>query len=81
MDHLKEEYVHTVKRFNSFNGFKILLPHNEDRYTALIPYTETINNLIKDVIRYESIRKQGFSDDHLATEIGLVVFEINQLST
>jgi hypothetical protein len=81
MDHGKEAYVRAVKRFNSFNGFEILLPLNEERYTSLIPYTETVNNLINDVRRYEIIRRQGFSDDHLATEIGLVVFEINRLST
>lgn len=80
MDHGKEAYVRAVNRFNSINGFEILLPREEDRYAALTTYTETINNLIKDVIRYENIRKQGFSDDHLATEIGLVVFEINELS-
>jgi hypothetical protein len=76
----KQDYLNVVHTFNAYNGFKIVLPKHDHVYDTLVPYTAELLNLIKDVDRYENIRKQGFSDDHLATEIGLTVLQINKIS-
>tara|TARA_Y100000389_G_scaffold198753_1_gene235830 strand:+ start:5078 stop:5332 length:255 start_codon:yes stop_codon:yes gene_type:complete len=76
----KQDYLDVVHTFNKYNGFKIVLPKHDHVYDTLVPYTTELLNLIKDVDRYENIRKQGFSDDHLATEIGLTVLHINKIS-
>ena len=75
----KDSYIDAVKRFNTINGFEIKLPDNDDMYETLVPlYLDKISELIKENIRYEDVRNEGFSDDHLATEIALMVFEINR---
>ena len=75
----KDSYIDAVKRFNTINGFEIKLPKNNDLYETLVPlYLDKISELIEENIRYEAVRNEGFSDDHLATEIGLMVYEINK---
>lgn len=74
-----DSYIDAVKRFNTINGFEIKLPDNDDKYEKLVPlYLDKIFELIEENIRYQGIRNEGFSDDHLATEIGLMVYEINR---
>ncbi len=73
-------YIDTIDIFNKISGFTISQPKNDDINNKLEPYTQKIQELIKDLKRYESIRSKGFSDDHLATEIGLFVMHINQIS-
>tara|TARA_Y100000389_G_C17413522_1_gene492320 strand:- start:355 stop:624 length:270 start_codon:yes stop_codon:yes gene_type:complete len=73
-------YLNTIDIFNKISGFRILKPINDDITKKLEPYTCKIKELIKDLERYEYIRSKGFSDDHLATEIGLFVMHINQIS-
>ena len=73
-------YLDTIDIFNKISGFRILQPKNDEIKNKLEPYTRKIQELIKDLERYESIRSKGFSDDHLATEIGLFVMHINQIS-
>ena len=74
-----DSYIDAVKRFNTINGFEIKLPDNADKYEKLVPlYLDKIFELIEENIRYQDIRNEGFSDDHLATEIGLMVYEINR---
>ena len=75
----KDLYIDAVKRFNTINGFEIKLPKNNELYETLVPlYLDTILELIEENIRYEGVRNEGYSDDHLATEIGLMVYEINR---
>lgn len=75
----KDSYIDAVKRFNTINGFEIKLPKNNELYETLVPlYLDTILELIEENIRYEGVRNEGFSDDHLATEIALMVYEINR---
>jgi len=75
----QDAYIDAVKRFNAINGFEIKLPENDDMYEILVPlYFDKILELIEENIRYEAVRNEGFSDDHLATEIGLMVYEINR---
>ena len=75
----KNSYIDAVKRFNTINGFEIKLPENDELYETLVPlYLDKILELIEENIRYQGIRNEGFSDDHLATEIGLMVYEINR---
>ena len=77
----KDLYIDAVKRFNTINGFEIKLPDNDDKYETLVSlYLDKILELIEENIRYEGVRNEGFSDDHLATEIGLMVYEINRNS-
>lgn len=76
----KQDYLNVVHTFNAYNGFKIVLPKHDHVYDTLVSYTAELLDLIKDVDRYENIREQGFSDDHLATEIGLTVLHINKIS-
>ena len=75
----KDSYIDAVKRFNTINGFEIKLPKNNELYETLVPlYLDTILELIEENIRYEGVRNEGYSDDHLATEIALMVYEINR---
>lgn len=75
----KDLYIDAVKRFNTINGFEIKLPKNNELYETLVPlYLDKILELVEENIRYQGIRNEGFSDDHLAAEIGLMVYEINR---
>jgi len=75
----KQTYINTVNRFNTINGFEIVLPKSDEMYEKLVPlYLEIIDRLIIENTLYEKVRKKRFSDDHLATEIGLMVYEINR---
>ena len=75
----KQTYIDTVTRFNAINGFEIVLPKSDEMYEKLVPlYLEIIERLIIENTLYEKVRNEGFSDDHLATEIGLMVYEINR---
>ena len=79
MTSTKNYYIDAVTRFNAINGFEIKLPENDELYETLVPlYLDKILELIEENIRYQGIRNEGFSDDHLATEIGLMVYEINR---
>lgn len=73
-------YLDAIREFNKLSGFQLVIPENEDIVTRLEPYVEKVRERIVDVQKYESIRKRGFSDDHLATEIGLFVMHLNQIS-
>lgn len=72
------KYIHAVKKFNAFNGFEINLSDNTEIYPHLIQYTDEVVEHTKMLERYHAIREQGFSDDHLATEIGLFVLHLNK---
>ena len=75
----KQTYINTVNRFNTINGFEIVLPKSDEMYEKLVPlYLEIIDRLIIENTLYEKVRKKRFSDDHLATEIGLMVYKINR---
>ena len=75
----KQSYIDVVNRFNAINGFEIVLPKSDEMYKKLAPlYLETIERLIIENTMYEKIRTKNFSDDHLATEIGLMVYKINR---
>lgn len=77
---MTSSYLETIQRFNEKSGFQILEPENDLIKQKLESYTYKIEQLIKDLEIYESIRSKGFSDDHLATEIGLFVMHINKIS-
>lgn len=73
-----EEYTEAVRKFNAYDSFVIHLPVSWTKFGELVEYTEAIKEHTKLLNRYMNIRKQGYSDDHLATEIGLFVLHLNQ---
>lgn len=75
----RESYLKAVETFNSKGTFTICFP-GDAVIDKVVPYTDEIYEKLNDLERYENIRKQGFSDDHLATEIGLFVLHLNQVT-
>lgn len=75
----RESYLKAVETFNSKGTFTICFP-GDAVIDKVVPYTDEIYEKVNDLERYENIRKQGFSDDHLATEIGLFVLHLNQVT-
>lgn len=73
----QQQYLQAIDDFNTMSDFKIIYP-SEIVIQKLIKYTSEIHEKMKDLDIYESIRKRGYSDDHLATEIGLFVLHLNQ---
>ena len=73
----QQQYLQAIDDFNTMSDFKIIYP-SENVIHKLIKYTSEIHEKMKDLDIYESIRKRGYSDDHLATEIGLFVLHLNQ---
>lgn len=80
MDGSKENYINIVRQFNDVSELKLLLPQSDDLYEKMIPYTRIIEELINDVKRFNFMVKKGFYPEHLATEIGLTVLDINERS-
>ena len=74
-----QEYLNAILTFNNKGSFTICEP-SEYIIKKLIPYTNEVIEKTADLERYEQVRKKGFSDDHLATEIGLFVLHINQIT-
>ena len=75
----KQEYLNAILAFNKKGSFTIYTP-SEFVIDKLIPYTNQIVEKTHDLERYEQVREKGFSDDHLATEIGLFVLHLNQIT-
>ena len=75
----REAYLKVVETFNSKGTFTICFP-GDAVIDKVVPYTDEIYEKLSDLERYENVRKQGFSDDHLATEIGLFVLHLNQVT-
>ena len=73
-----DEYMEAVRMFNSYDSFIIHTPSSRNSYEDLLQYTDAIKEHTDMLKRYIDIRKKGFSDDHLATEIGLFVLHLNQ---
>ena len=73
-------YQKAVEEFNEISGFVITLPKIQRVYDKLIPFIADIKEKKIDLLRYEDIRKQGYSDDHLATQIGSFVLHLNQIT-
>ena len=74
------EYKNLVSEFNSLSGFIIQLPKNERVFESLIPFIDELGQMKLRLIEYERIRNRGYSDDHLATEIGSFVLRLNQIT-
>ena len=75
----KQAYFNAILEFNKKGSFTICTP-SEFVINKLIPYTNEVVEKTSDLERYEQVRKKGFSDDHLATEIGLFVLHLNQIT-
>jgi hypothetical protein len=73
-----EEYTESVRKFNAYDSFVIHLPVTWNKFRELVEYTEAVKEHTELLKRYLMIRNQGYSDDHLATEIGLFVLHLNQ---
>lgn len=78
MNQSKENYTNIVRQFNDVSELKLLLPQSDDLYEKMIPYTRIIEELIKDVKRFNLLVKKGFYPENLAAEIGLTVLDINE---
>ena len=74
-----QAYMNAIKTFNNKGSFIISEPTHHI-ICKLIPYTNEVIEKTVDLERYENLRKKGYSDDHLATEIGLFVLHINQIT-
>lgn len=70
------EYMDAITRFNDMGTFIIEKPKPDDHH--IFSYEKEVREKIHDLLRYESIREKGYSDDHLATEIGLFVLHLNR---
>ena len=73
-----KEYTEAVRKFNAHESFMIHLPVSWNRFQELVEYTVAVKEHTALLKRYIKIRNQGYSDDHLATEIGLFVLHLNQ---
>lgn len=72
-------FVSLVEEFNKLSNFCIIAPSTPETLVRVAPFADKVSEVIKSLERYHSIRKRGYSDDHLATEIGLFVLHINQV--
>lgn len=72
-------FLSLVEKFNSISNFRIIEPSTPDTLARVTPFVDKVSAVIKSLERYQSIRDKGYSDDHLATEIGLFVLHINQV--
>lgn len=68
-----------IRDFNRLSGFVIMDTSSVSNRERLAPLAAKIRAQIPALARYQAIRERGFSDDHLATEIGLFVLHINQV--
>ena len=73
------QFISLVEKFNSISNFRIIEPSTPDTLARVSPFADKVSAVIKSLERYQSIRNKGYSDDHLATEIGLFVLHINQV--
>tara|TARA_Y100000389_G_C17376350_1_gene471864 strand:- start:51 stop:302 length:252 start_codon:yes stop_codon:yes gene_type:complete len=73
------EFVTAATRFNSLSDFKLVIqnPHSVGKMER---FTEELLQMTKKLEEYVSIRERGYSDDHLATEIGQFVLHLNQVA-
>ena len=70
-----------IDEFNSKSDFRIITQpptavewlNNTEEYSV-----DDFRGKIRDLEQYQAIRVLGYSDDHLAAEIGLLVLELNQ---
>jgi hypothetical protein len=79
--------MNAVEEFNAKSGFRIIMPldNNKDNKNYAHAYAMILNESKDDIQemtraleRYEAIRARGYSDDHLASEIGSFVLDLNQ---
>lgn len=70
-----------IRDFNRMSGFVIMDPSSASDPKRLEGLAPKVRAQIPALARYQTIRKRGYSDDHLATEIGLFVMHINQVIT
>lgn len=71
--------MNVIDEFNSKNRFQINTPPAKYLPMLLNEYEDEIKGKIRDLERYEGIRFRGYSEDHLASEIGSFVLELNKI--
>jgi hypothetical protein len=72
--------MNVIEAFNSKSGFQITIPSAKHLPMFLNNSTvvDDIQEMIRALDRYKATRDRGYSDDHLASEIGSFVLELNQ---
>jgi|UniRef100_A0A6C0BRH1 hypothetical protein len=77
--HDNAKLTQLINHINSISGFHIHKP--DDQYMYILCKNKNYQALqsIRDHIEeYNMIRNKGFSDDHLATYIGILVQDVNK---
>lgn len=75
------DLIEAIRDFNKMSGFVIMDPSNASDPKRLEGLAQKVCAQIPALARYQATRERGYSDDHLATEIGLFVMHINQVIT
>ena len=71
--------MNAIEEFNTKSGFRIIMPlDNKDLTIILNESKDDIQEMTRASERYEAVRARGYSDDHLASEIGSFVLDLNQ---
>jgi hypothetical protein len=74
-----EREMNAIEEFNTKSGFRIIMPlDNKDLTMILNQSKDDIQEMTRASERYEAVRARGYSDDHLASEIGSFVLNLNQ---
>lgn len=77
----KTDYVRAVEEFNSVKSFNIILPKSNDMYKLLAEkFTDQIKIAKEHLEKYESLRKAGYVDRMISTELCNFVVHINQIT-
>lgn len=76
---MSKELIEAIHDFNQMSGFVIADPSSVSEKARLDGLAPKVRAHIPALARYQAIRERGYSDDHLATEIGLFVIHINRV--